>query len=194
MDKETTLSDLTSVKYPPADQVRIYNYELRLAIKNGRAYPDGNKVMEGVWIGLHALGAITEGQYGNLIACYCNTRTVKGGVAYWGKLSDDAIILACDGLVEKDFDGITYRLLEINNTKEYSDSRVSYLKSLGYICRQVTEETGIRLYVHKAEAQAMAEPAEVTASPEPLPCAEPPDGTLFEDDPRTRIHLGGGVI
>ena len=92
---KTNIRDLTSVVFPPEDQAAIFNKELRLAIHNGRVFPEGNKVLEGVWIGLQAIGAITEYQYANLIAAYANV-SERGG---WRDMGDDTIIARCGGVV-----------------------------------------------------------------------------------------------
>ena len=91
---QPNIRDLTSVVFPPEDQAAIFNREIRIAIYNGRTL-GRNSVLEGVWLGLLSLGAISEWHYQNLIAANCNV-SERGG---WRDMEDDTIIARCGGVV-----------------------------------------------------------------------------------------------
>lgn len=92
--EQPKLKDIISVKFTEEDQENVFNRELRVAIWNRKKFPDGNMFLEGAWCALQAIGAITQTQYGNIIAAYINCHHSLPG---WKDKDDDIIIRHCGG-------------------------------------------------------------------------------------------------
>ena len=88
----TPLGSLTSVVFPQEDQDAIFNRELRIAIHSARILGK-NAILDGKWMGLRAVGAISQWHEVNLATISCNVCDE----GRWSAMEDDQIIVHCGG-------------------------------------------------------------------------------------------------